>query len=164
MTVYIACGADKCPLAQQPPSKNRSFARIGVSDRLIGMLFAAGLGSLFLALGLSTHRWISRLRSQGVTTEGRVIGQQTNQNGRYLVMRFTTEDGTETTTKIKTSGSIRQAHIGKSVQIVYDPERPKRASFPAQLNENTNTFATWFFIVTGSIGLAIALGLALGVT
>lgn len=135
-----------------------------MSDRLIGMVFAAGLGSLFLAIGLTTHRWISRLRSHGVTTEGRIIAERTDQNARYLVVEFTTRDGTKTTRKIKASGSAPHAFIGSSVKIVHDPEKPKRASFPAQLDETANTFATWFFIITGSIALAIALGLALGIT
>lgn len=135
-----------------------------MSERIIGMAFAAGLGSLFLALGLSTHRWISRLRNHGVTTEGRIIAEWADQNARYLDVEFTTKDGTETTRRIKASGATRHASIGSSVEIIYDPERPKRASFPAQLDEKANTFATWFFIMTGSIGLAIALGLAFGVT
>ena len=155
MTV-LASGLARLPmlLASADPA-TRFFAIFGASF--------AGVGAIFLILGIVLILSRRRMRSRGVSTTGTIVGydrgryrvtsvNQTTSQARFPVVEFQTADGQQIRARARNGSNPRPGRQGAPITVFYDPAKPER--FWAETPGGRRMASLGLTLVTG-IGLII---------
>jgi hypothetical protein len=104
---------------------------------LMPWLLFAFVGTIFLLVGLVIVATFLAGLPQPARAEGRVVDYDESEDGYRAIVEFTAADGQRITFVDSTSSDARIYRLEQAVEVVYDPQGPRRTarinSFPAGL-------------------------------
>lgn len=135
-----------------------SFVSVGVSFHFGYLLYDLILVFLSLAALMFWHILAIRKKlDKTVAVYGEITGYQTKKGAGvhyYPIVRYTTEDGSETEAVYSIAESSEQYRIGDEEMICYDPDDPKFFCFASSQSDFTANYARLaVFAVIGAVAV-----------